>query len=89
MEVEKAVLNDINGLPGKKGSLERDAYILEAQTGVESALKTIVRLIATNSVKLDYSATVLRQWPTVARGERANIFPHQNEADMCFNSSLP
>lgn len=30
----------------------------------------------------------LRQWPSIARGERSNIFPHQNEADACFNSAL-
>lgn len=30
----------------------------------------------------------LRQWPAVARGERANIFPNQNNADVVMNSSL-
>jgi len=30
----------------------------------------------------------LQQWPGVASGERANIFPHQNQADVVFNSAL-
>ena len=33
--------------------------------------------------------STLRQWPGVARGERTNIYPNQNEADVLFNSSLP
>lgn len=30
----------------------------------------------------------LRQWPGVARGERSNIYPNQNHADVVFNSAL-
>ncbi len=36
-----------------------------------------------------YSAlATLQRWPSVARGERKNIFPFQEEADVMFNSSL-
>lgn len=30
----------------------------------------------------------LRRWPSVGRGERINIFPHQDKADVIFNSAL-
>lgn len=30
----------------------------------------------------------IRRWPSVGRGERINIFPHQNAADVIFNSAL-
>jgi uridine kinase len=34
------------------------------------------------------AAGTLRQWPSVARGERVNIYPNQNNADVVMNSSL-
>ena len=30
----------------------------------------------------------LLMWPSVSRGERTHIFPHQNNADVMFNSAL-
>ena len=30
----------------------------------------------------------LNMWPSVHRGEKANIFPYQNNADAAFNSAL-
>ena len=30
----------------------------------------------------------IRMWPSVRRGEERNIFPHQEEADVMFNSAL-
>ena len=30
----------------------------------------------------------LEMWPSVHRGEKRNIFPYQNEADVAFNSAL-
>jgi uridine kinase len=32
--------------------------------------------------------TILR-WPSISYGERKNIFPFQEEADVMFNSALP
>jgi len=32
--------------------------------------------------------STLKQWPAVVLGERQNIFPHQNNADMVMNSGL-
>lgn len=34
------------------------------------------------------ASATLKQWAGVARGERANIYPHQNRADAAFNSAL-
>jgi uridine kinase len=37
-----------------------------------------------------YSASeTLNRWESVRRGEKRNIFPHQDNADAMFNSSLP
>jgi uridine kinase len=32
--------------------------------------------------------STIKRWPSVGRGEEANIFPYQEEADVVFNSSL-
>ncbi len=32
--------------------------------------------------------STLRQWPSVALGERTNIYPNQNNADVVMNSAL-
>jgi uridine kinase len=34
------------------------------------------------------AAQTLSRWASVRRGEKRNIFPHQEQADMVFNSSL-
>lgn len=34
------------------------------------------------------ASSTIAMWPTVNKGERENIFPYQEEADMIFNSSL-
>jgi len=48
-------------------------------------LRRIVRDAATRG----YNATAtIRRWPSVRRGEKAHIFPHQNNADIFFNSAL-
>jgi uridine kinase len=30
----------------------------------------------------------IKMWPSVRRGEEANIFPYQEDADVIFNSAL-
>ena len=34
------------------------------------------------------ASSTLKQWPGVTRGERTNIYPNQNNADIVMNSSM-
>ncbi len=50
--------------------------------------RLIRRIIRDNSFRA-YSATnTLKQWKSVRDGERKNIFPYQDQADIFFNTSL-
>ncbi len=50
----------------------------------------LLRRIVRDSFRRGYSATdTILGWPSVRRGERKNIFPYQEQADMMFNSALP
>lgn len=50
----------------------------------------LLRRIVRDSSGRGYSATeTILGWPSVRRGERKNIFPYQEQADMMFNSALP
>lgn len=50
----------------------------------------LLRRIVRDSTRRGYSATeTIMGWPSVRRGERKNIFPFQEQADMMFNSALP
>ncbi len=50
----------------------------------------LLRRIVRDSFRRGYSATdTILGWPSVRRGERKNIFPFQEKADMMFNSALP
>lgn len=49
----------------------------------------LIRRIVRDHKFRSYSALdTLQRWPSVTRGERKNIFPYQEEADVMFNSSL-
>ena len=48
-------------------------------------LRRIVRDYRTRGASAEMT---LLMWPNVSRGERAHIFPHQNNADVMFNSAL-
>jgi uridine kinase len=49
----------------------------------------LIRRIVRDRAYRGYSAAkTLSMWPSVLSGERKNIFPYQQEADMMFNSSL-
>lgn len=49
----------------------------------------LIRRIIRDSSFRAYSATnTLKQWASVRRGERRNIYPHQGQADFYFNTSL-
>lgn len=46
------------------------------------------RMVRDNNFRgISAEETILR-WPSVVRGENTNIFPHQENADIMFNSSL-
>ncbi len=50
----------------------------------------LLRRIVRDSTRRGYSATdTILGWSSVRRGERKNIFPFQEQADMMFNSALP
>ena len=49
----------------------------------------LLRRIVRDARSRGYSATdTLMRWPSVRRGERVNIFPFQENADVMFNSAL-
>jgi uridine kinase len=49
----------------------------------------LLRRIARDAQHRGYSATdTIQRWPSVRRGEKANIFPYQDYADAMFNSAL-
>ncbi len=49
----------------------------------------LIRRIVRDATYRGYSALdTLERWPSVRRGEKQNIFPYQENADVMFNSSL-
>ena len=49
----------------------------------------LLRRITRDAVQRGYNATeTISRWTSVRRGEKRNIFPYQENADMTFNSSL-
>jgi uridine kinase len=49
----------------------------------------LIRRIVRDAKKRGSSAqNTIRMWPSVRRGEEANIFPYQEDADVIFNSAL-
>jgi uridine kinase len=49
----------------------------------------LIRRMVRDAKKRGSSAqNTIRMWPSVRRGEEANIFPYQEEADVIFNSAL-
>jgi len=51
-------------------------------------LRLIRRIIRDHTHRGHNALQTLRMWPSVRRGERTWIYPHQKEADATFNSSL-
>ncbi len=49
----------------------------------------LIRRIIRDARYRSYSALeTIRRWPSVRRGEEKNIFPHQENSDIMFNSAL-
>lgn len=46
------------------------------------------RLVRDARTRGSSARETIRMWPSVRRGEEANIFPYQEEADVMFNSSM-
>jgi uridine kinase len=50
----------------------------------------LLRRIVRDAKRRGYDAkATLTRWASVRRGEKANIFPYQENADAMFNSALP
>ncbi len=47
------------------------------------------RIIRDNKYRGYSAIDTLRRWASVRKGEKQNIFPYQEEADIMFNSALP
>ncbi|MBE2220961.1 MAG: nucleoside kinase [Anaerolineae bacterium] len=62
---------------------------LDRHNRVPTTDTRLLRRIVRDAAHRGYTATdTISRWPSVRRGERFHIFPHQNNADVFFNSAL-
>ena len=62
---------------------------LDRHNRVPTTDTRLLRRIVRDAAHRGYNATdTIRRWPSVRRGEKKYIFPHQNNADVFFNSAL-
>ena len=62
---------------------------LDRHNRVPTTDTRLLRRIVRDAAHRGYSATdTISRWASVRRGERLHIFPHQNNADIFFNSAL-
>jgi uridine kinase len=62
---------------------------IDAHNRVPTTDVRLLRRIIRDARHRGYNATdTLQRWASVRRGEKANIFPHQENADSMFNSAL-
>ncbi len=60
----------------------------DEQTHISTADNRLIRRIIRDSKYRGYPAwETIKRWPSVRRGEEKNIFPHQENADIMFNSA--
>lgn len=65
------------------------ALVLDDLNYISSSQVRMLRRMVRDYLFRGRSAVgTLKQWPGVARGERHNIYPHQNNADVVMNSGL-
>lgn len=50
--------------------------------------RIIRRIVRDSMFRGSDALATLKRWPSVRRGEKKNIFPYQEEADVMFNSAL-
>ena len=53
-----------------------------------SDVRTLRRLIRDDKTRGRSAEETLLTWPSVRAGEEKNIFPHQEKADVMFNSTI-
>ncbi len=51
-------------------------------------VRLLRRMVRDHQFRSHSAENTLRRWPSVRQGERVNIFPFQEEADVMFNSAL-
>ncbi len=62
---------------------------LDKHNRVPTTDTRLLRRIVRDAAHRGYTAAdTIRRWPSVRRGEKRYIFPHQNNADIFFNSAL-
>jgi uridine kinase len=62
---------------------------LDKHNRVPTTDTRLLRRIVRDAAHRGYSAAeTIRRWSSVRRGEKNHIFPHQNNADVFFNSAL-
>jgi uridine kinase len=62
---------------------------LDQHNRVPTTDTRLLRRIVRDAAHRGYTAAnTLRRWPSVRHGEKKHIFPHQNNADVFFNSAL-
>ena len=62
---------------------------LDRHNRVPTTDTRMLRRIVRDASRRGYTAAdTIRRWPSVRRGEKKHIFPHQNNADVFFNSAL-
>lgn len=62
---------------------------LDKHNRVPTTDTRLLRRIVRDAAHRGYSAAnTIARWPSVRRGEKRHIFPHQNNADVFFNSAL-
>ncbi len=101
-EDEFLLIEGIHGLndsltPGVDAGRKFKIYIsalttlnIDRLTRMSTSDGRLMRRIVRDSFRRGYSATeTINGWASVRRGERMNIFPYQEQADMMFNSALP
>ena len=60
----------------------------DEQTHISTADNRLIRRMIRDSKYRGYPAwETIKRWPSVRRGEEKNIFPHQENADIMFNSA--
>lgn len=62
---------------------------LDKHNRVPTTDTRMLRRVVRDASRRGYSAAdTIRRWPSVRRGEKRYIFPHQSNADIFFNSAL-
>lgn len=62
---------------------------VDAHNRVSTTDVRLLRRICRDAVQRGHNATAtIERWPSVRRGEKRNIFPYQENADVMFNSAL-